>query len=69
VWDRDDAPLGQEVYVPGTVSDALTVDTTRGRINGYAAIAIVLAFWSVVFGRMWMREWRGERRSDSSHRG
>ncbi|MHC4506730.1 MAG: hypothetical protein ACYTFI_25860, partial [Planctomycetota bacterium] len=30
-----------------SVPDALTVDTTRGRVDGYAAIAIVLTFWSV----------------------
>jgi len=44
---------------------ALVVDTRRGRLDGMTAIAIVLAFWSVVLGQMWIREWR----SDSSHYG
>lgn len=43
-----------------SVTDALTVDTTRRRIDGMCAIAIVLTFWSVVFGQMWIREWRSE---------
>ena len=58
-------PMFSSGYDFHSTFTALVVDTTRGRINGYAAIAIVLAFWSVVFGRMWIREWR----SDSSHRG